>query len=210
MARGRVYFMMMPGRGKMEINDPTGRLVLTGLWTNEAGWLVLPSEKVYWEGKGKDADIIAKLIGFSVSPEELLLWIIGRTEGMELFIERGTAEAEDISRVQAKAAEADRGRKKEKDLFPDWVFEFDALGRLWRGRKANLVMTITERWKNSPSPRVIEFFHPEAKGRLTVLGLEFNQTFTEHDFSLDFTRNKEYRQVKWAELEELMRLKKVY
>ena len=207
--RGRAFFLLAPGQGRLEILDPVGRLAMIAIWRDRKDWLIVPREKVYWEGRREESDLVAQLVGFPLEPVELLAWIVGRTEGLELLTEEGgDASQEAGNETSKKPLVSAANDLADRNILAGWQVERDKQGRLWRGEKGDLKITIIERSQESQVARSISLVHPCASGRLTLLGLDFNRPVAAPSFRLNFLENSGYRAVTWEEMEEILRLNK--
>jgi hypothetical protein len=80
-ARSRFSFLIVPpDRGLMEITDPLNRTMSRLVIEGETAFLVLPGKHAYW--KADRTDIMTKLIGFDINPEELSALLSGRQQGL--------------------------------------------------------------------------------------------------------------------------------
>ena len=70
------FAVALPRAAKIEIFDALGRAVSIFLVRGDEAWLALPSEKVFW-WSGQD-EVIAKFLGFPVSPAEIAGLLSGR------------------------------------------------------------------------------------------------------------------------------------
>ena len=206
--RGKAFFLLAPGQGRLEILDPVGRLAMIAIWMDEQDWLIVPREKVYWEGRRDESDLVAKLLGFPLEPVELLAWIVGRTEGLEPLAGEGKGDAsqEAANETWKKPALWPANNLADRNILAGWQVERDKQGRLWRGEKGDLKITIIERSPESQVARSISLLHSRASARLTLLGLAFNRPVAAQSFKLAFLENSGYRLVTWEELETILRL----
>lgn len=204
--RGRAFFILIPGRGRIEVIDPVGRQAITAVWNGEEKWLVIPAERAYWEGRGATEELMNTLLGFSLEPVELLGWLIGRSAGLEIFLseERKISAGKEKGRNEEGLTQERPAQMGESAFFPGWEVEKDGKGRLWRGRKADLTITIEERSQEEVT-RSISIMATSVSARVTVLGLEFNRIIPEESFQPEFIVPKGYRPVTREELEALLK-----
>jgi outer membrane biogenesis lipoprotein LolB len=70
------FALSLPERARLEVFDALGRSVSLFLLRGDDAYLVLPSEKVYWQA-GRD-EVIEKFLGFPVQPKEIMGLLSGR------------------------------------------------------------------------------------------------------------------------------------
>jgi len=199
--RGRAFFLLVPGRGRLEILDPVGRLVLIALWSEQAEYLILPSERAYWSGFQGRSELMAELIDLPLDPVEILVWIVGQGKGLtplagELDLSWALPPYED-QKLSAQALEpASSG----------WQVEWAETGKLRQGQRNGLKIEVQEYFKDKGVARFLKFTHGSVSGRITVLGLDFNQNFSAENFEADSILEKGYRVVSWEEMKSFLRL----
>jgi outer membrane biogenesis lipoprotein LolB len=80
-ARSRFSFLfVLPGRGLMEITDPLNRTVSRLILEGSTAYLVLPGKHAYW--KADRPEVMTRILGFDISPEELSALLSGREQGL--------------------------------------------------------------------------------------------------------------------------------
>jgi outer membrane biogenesis lipoprotein LolB len=80
-SRARFSFLLvLPARGLIEVTDPLNRTVSRLFLEGETAYLVLPGKKAFWQASR--GDVMTKLLGFDLSPEELAALLCGRAEGL--------------------------------------------------------------------------------------------------------------------------------
>lgn len=93
-ARSRFSFLIvLPDRGLIEITDPLNRTVSRLALEGETAYLVLPGKHAYWEADRPE--VMTKLLGFDINPEELSALLSGREKGLSGW----NLEADDRGRV---------------------------------------------------------------------------------------------------------------
>jgi hypothetical protein len=199
--RGRAFFLLVPGRGRLEILDPVGRLVLLALWSRQAEYLILPSERAYWTGSLGGSRLMAELIGLPLDPVEVLVWIVGQGKGL-------TALAGELNLAWALSPHEDRNfpGKTLEPATSGWQVEWAETGKLRRGQRNGLKIEVQEYFEDKGVARVLKFTHGSVSGRITVLGLDFNQNFSAQNFQPDSFLEKGYRALSWEEMKSFLRL----
>ena len=80
-SKSRFSFLIVPpDRGRIEISDPLNRTAARLVLEGDTAYLVLPGEHVYWEA-GR-SEVMTRLLGFDINPEELSSLLSGREEGL--------------------------------------------------------------------------------------------------------------------------------
>lgn len=206
LVRGRAFFIIVPGKGRIEVIDPVGRQAIMAVWNGEEKWLVIPSEQAYWRGRVSTRELMNTLLGFSLEPVELLGWLIGGSAGLEIFLneERKISAGKQTGRNEEGLTQERPAQIGGSAFFPGWEVEKDGKGRLWRGRKADLTITIEERSQEKVT-RSFFIAATSVSARVTVLGLEFNRVIPEERFQPEFIVTKGYRLVTREELEALLK-----
>jgi len=172
----RFFFLFsLPHRGRIESFDYIGRSLYYILIDKEKSFFVLPSKKVYWEGKVEE--ITSRSLGFSLNQYEMVSLLSGQWTGEQMSLE------------------AVRALEK-------WHFERDGRGRIVTGEREEFRFEIQEYFADTPFARLLLFFHPWSEGRLKILKLNFNQPLRSAVFSRPFL--KRYELKSWAEIEELL------
>jgi hypothetical protein len=169
------FLFSLPHRGRIESFDYIGRSLYYILINKEKSFFVLPSKKVYWEGKVEE--ITSRSLGFSLNQYEMVSLLSGQWTG------------EQISLEARKALEK-------------WNLERDGRGRIVTGEREEFRFEIQEYFGGTPLARLLLFFHPWSKGRLKILKINFNQAIKPAAFSQPFLER--YVLKSWAEIEELL------
>jgi len=168
------FLFSLPHQGRIESFDYIGRSLYYILIDKETSFFVLPSKKVYWEGKVEE--ITARSLGFGLDQYEMVSLLSGQWTGEEI----------------------DLGVKKSLEK---WHFEKDERGRIVTGKREEFRFEIKEFFADSPFARLLLFFHPWSEGRLKILKLNFNQPLRPAAFSQSFLERYELKS--WTEIEEL-------
>ena len=78
-AKSKLSFLFrLPGQGRIEVFDPLGRTASLLFLDDEEAYLVLPARRAYWKS-GRD-EVMTKLLGFALGPEELTHILTGRAD----------------------------------------------------------------------------------------------------------------------------------
>ncbi len=78
-AKSRLSFVfLVPDRGRVEVIDPLGRTASLLFLTDDQAYLVLPKKRAYWKS-GRD-EVMSRLLGFSLSPEDLTHLLTGQAD----------------------------------------------------------------------------------------------------------------------------------
>lgn len=78
-AKSKLSFLFrLPGQGRIEVLDPLGRTASLLFLDDEEAYLVLPARRAYWKS-GRD-EVMTKLLGFALGPEELTHLLTGRAD----------------------------------------------------------------------------------------------------------------------------------
>ena len=169
------FLFSLPHRGRIESFDYIGRSLYYIIINKEKSFFILPSRKVYWQGKVEE--ITSRSLGFRLNQYEMVSLLSGRWTGEQISLE------------------AKRALEK-------WNLERDGRGRIVTGEREEFRFEIQEYFNNTPFARLLLFFHPWTKGRLKILKLNFNQTISPAAFSQFFLERYELKS--WAEIEELL------
>ena len=169
------FLFFLPHRGRIESFDYIGRSLYYILIDKEKSFFVLPSKKVYWEGKVEE--ITSRSLGFSLNQYEMVSLLSGQWTGEQISLEARKALGE-------------------------WHLERDGRGRIMSGEREEFRFEIQEYFADTPFARLLLFFHPWSKGQLKILKLNFNQAIRPVAFSQSFLER--YVLKSWAEIEELL------
>jgi outer membrane biogenesis lipoprotein LolB len=78
-AKSRLSFVFhVPDQGRFEVIDPLGRTASLLFLAGDQAYLVLPRKRAYWKS-GRD-EVMTKLLGFALSPEDLTHILTGRAD----------------------------------------------------------------------------------------------------------------------------------
>lgn len=122
--------------------------------------------------KGEEAEIIDKFLGFRLTLAEMISVISGEWEG-----EKGKTLA-------------------------GWHLEQDEAGRILSGKRGELIFSVEEFVEGTRFPRSLNFTHPENRGRLKILTMDFNRSTHLEVFSTAFL--KTYQERTWPEIQALL------
>jgi outer membrane biogenesis lipoprotein LolB len=74
------FLFLLPDRGRIEVSDPLGRTVSLLFLEKEDAFFVLPRKRAYW--KASREEVLSKLLGFALSPEEMTSLLTGKAAQM--------------------------------------------------------------------------------------------------------------------------------
>ncbi|MFZ2054097.1 MAG: lipoprotein insertase outer membrane protein LolB [Candidatus Aminicenantales bacterium] len=78
-AKSRLSFVFhLPDKGRVEVIDPLGRTASLLFLADDQAYLVLPRKRAYW--KSDREEVMSKLLGFALSPEDLTHILTGRAD----------------------------------------------------------------------------------------------------------------------------------
>ncbi len=199
--RGRAFVLLAPKKGRIEILDPFGRLTLIAIWLEEGEWLAVPAKKVYWSGRQGRDQLMANLIDLPLDPVEILAWIIGRAQGLEPLA-NGLNLSWAIKMVERKNLNfQDKGEPAW-----EWQVEWNEAGKLKQGQRDDLKIKIQEYVEDKGVARVLTFSYRQVSGKLTILGLDFNQPLSAANFQTGFIIDGGYKAITWEEMKSLLKL----
>lgn len=198
--QGRALLYLAPNKGRLEIRDLFGRLISIFFWSNHHEWLILPAEKAYWSGTRDRSSLMAEIFGFPLEPIELLAWIIRNGQSLEPL-------DESMNLVWAIKGEANRSWHNQllEERQAKWLVEWDEEGKLKQGQKGDLKIEIQDLTKDKRIARRLNFYHPQAKGRLTVLKLEFNQALSSDSFEAEKFIHLGFQVLSWEQIKSRLR-----
>jgi len=78
------FLFLLPDRGRIEVSDPLGRTISLLFLEREEAYFVLPRKRAYW--KSSRDEVLAKLLGFSLSPEEMISLLTGKAVQMRGWV----------------------------------------------------------------------------------------------------------------------------
>lgn len=199
--RGRAVILLAPGKGRIEVLDPIGRLTFIAFWLDKDEWLVVPAKKTYWSGSQGRGELMARLIDLPLEPVEILAWIIGRGQGLEPI-----ADGLNLSWAMKITEKKSLNDQDKKEPRYDWQVEWNEAGRLSRGQKNGLKIQIQEYLEEKGVARILTFSYPKISGKLIVFGLDFNRPLSAANFQTNFIIDGGYRAVTWDEMKSLLKL----
>jgi len=75
-ARSKFSFLFqLPDRGRIDVSSFLGKTVYQIVIDNQTAFLLIPSKKVYWQGK--EEEIVEKILGFRLNLDELISLMTG-------------------------------------------------------------------------------------------------------------------------------------
>jgi len=117
-AKSKLSFLFrLPGQGRIEALDPFGRTASLLFLDDEEAYLVLPARRAYWKS-GRE-EVMSKLLGFALGPEDLTHILTGRGDRLSGW----TLEKDSQGRVV-------RGRREDLRFEVRQFFERSPLPRL--------------------------------------------------------------------------------
>jgi hypothetical protein len=75
------FLFVLPSQGRIDVFDLLGRAIYFILIEDNEAFLVIPSKKVYWQGK--EAEIISRFLGFEIALPEMVSLLTGKWENKE-------------------------------------------------------------------------------------------------------------------------------
>lgn len=75
------FVFVLPDRGRIDVGDPFGRTISQLFFDREEASLVLPRKRAYW--KASRAEVMSKLVGFDLSPEDIMALLSGNAKRLE-------------------------------------------------------------------------------------------------------------------------------
>jgi outer membrane biogenesis lipoprotein LolB len=78
------FLFLLPDRVRIEVTDPLGRTVSLLFLEKEEAFFVLPRKRAYW--KSSREDVLSKLLGFTLSPEEMASLLSGKPGQMKAWV----------------------------------------------------------------------------------------------------------------------------
>jgi hypothetical protein len=75
------FLFVLPSQGRIDVFDFLGRAIYFILIEDNEAFLVIPSKKVYWQGK--EAEIISKFLGLEIVLPEMVSLLTGKWENKE-------------------------------------------------------------------------------------------------------------------------------
>jgi len=155
--KGKFAFnFRLPDLGRIEAFEPFGRMIYYIVIGGGHAYLVLPSKKSYAEELPET--LMSRLLGLSLSPEEVIDLVGGQWPGGETGGVPGGA----------------------------WALERDGLGRVVHGEKSGFRFEAEEFFPGDGIPRVVGFSRTGASGRVKILSLVFNPPLRPEAFGTPF------------------------
>jgi outer membrane biogenesis lipoprotein LolB len=111
------FLFRLPGQGRIEVLDPLGRTASLLFLDDDVAYLVLPGRRAYW--KSGCEEVMSKLLGFALGPEDLTHILTGRGDRLSGW----TLEKDSQGRVV-------RGRREDLQFEVRQFFERSPLPRL--------------------------------------------------------------------------------
>jgi hypothetical protein len=157
--KGKFAFnFRLPDLGRVEAFDPFGRMTYYIVIGSGRAYLVLPSKRAFAEEPPET--LMGRLLGLSLSPEEVIDLVGGQWTGGE-------------------AGGGPPGA---------WTLERDGLGRVVHGEKNSFRFEAEEFFPGDGVPRVVRFSRDAASGRMKILSLVFNPPPRPEAFETPFLR----------------------
>jgi len=174
-ARSRFSFILLtPGRARIDVFDPLGRLVYFLLITDDQALMAVPSKKAF--GRGSREEVIARFLGFGLTPGEIASLLTGR------WPEGGFG-------PEALGGDA-------------WTLQRDDRNRVASGERGYLRFNVREFFPDSTAARLLAFEHLDSKGRIKVRYMAFNRP--RPGATEAATLLKGYNERTWREMEALL------
>lgn len=111
------FLFRLPSQGRIEVLDPLGRTASLLFLDDDVAYLVLPGRRAYWKS-GRD-EVMTKLLGFALGPEDLIYILTGRGDRLNGW----SLEKDSQGRVV-------RGRREDLQFEVRQFFERSPLPRL--------------------------------------------------------------------------------
>jgi len=153
------FLIELPAHSRLEVMDLLGRKIYDIFIEEENAFLILPSQRVYWQGSKEE--VMERLLGI-----RLYLW-------------------EMASLLSGSWPEAER----EEELSQNWDLKRDVKRRIVSGEKDGLFFEVKDFFYQSSVPRLLDFKGFQSEGNLKVLSLSFNQPVKGGVFSLAFLKD---------------------
>jgi outer membrane biogenesis lipoprotein LolB len=74
------FLFVLPDRGVIEMTDPLNRTLSRLIVEGETAYLVVPRKHAYWQAAR--SEVMTRLLGFDIRPEELAALLSGRERGL--------------------------------------------------------------------------------------------------------------------------------
>lgn len=175
-ARSKFSFLFqLPHQGRIEVSSLLGRTLYQIIVDEDRAVFMLPSKKVYWQGE--EEVIINTFLGFRLNLYEMISLLSGKWGDKEM-------ESEEANRVSG------------------WTLERDEKGRIRAGQRGEFRFEVKEFFANTAFARLLIFQHPLNRGRLKILGINFNQPLKKEAFSFSILAS--YERKDWAEIEKIL------
>ncbi len=167
------FLIQLPDRARIDVFDALGRSLITLISRDGESFFVLVPKKAYWRG-GRD-EMIEKLLGFSLSLEELaglLAW-------------RWT--------LPPDAARAVR---------PGWSLARDSKNRVVAAERNDVIFEVKDFFPGTSTPHTLTFRSDRSSGRLKIFEVRFNASPAPDAAPLWFLENFEVKT--WEGMEKLL------
>jgi len=168
------FFFHLPGKGRIEVLDPLGRIHYQILIVDRQSYFVLPSRRVYWQGG--DTEIMEKFLGFPLDLNEVVSLISGRWP------------------------EGDGNQSMPWQR--DWNLERDRRGRILSGSREEFRFEVEEYFDPTPWVQTVAFLHSRSEGRVKILNVHFDQPDSDEAFST--APLNRFTEITWEEMEKLL------
>ena len=169
------FLFSLPNLGRIESFDLLGRSLYFILIDEKNAYFVLPSKRVYWQGKTEE--IISRFIGVRLNQHEIISLIRGQWDSKTVI--RKTGETGDT-----------------------WSFVRDKEGKIISGKRGGFRFEIKEFFPRSSFARFLLFNNPWNKGSIKILLINFNQPIKPEAFSSSSLDGFEPKT--WAEIESMI------
>lgn len=146
--RSRFSFILLPpARARIDVFDPLGRLVYFLLMTDDEALMAVPSKKAFC--RGSQEEVIARFLGFGLTPREMASLLTGRWP--------------------------ERGPGGERPDGEEWTLRRDDKNRIASGERDGLRFEVRDFFPGSEAARILTFLHADSRGRLKIHHLAFNR-----------------------------------
>jgi hypothetical protein len=174
-ARSRFSFVFrLPGKGRIEVFDPLGRVHYQILIVNRLSYFVHPSKKVFW--RGGDTEILEKFLGFPLQLNEVAALMSGLWP--------------------------DDDPDESTTWQQSWNLERDKRGRIRNGSRGEFQFQVEGYFEPSPWVQTVVFFHAQTEGRVKILNIHFDQLAADEIFST--APLNRFAEISWEEMEKLL------
>ena len=148
--RVRLAFILAPpGRGRLDVLGPIGRLIFNVVVEEPEAVLLVPSKKACWQASREE--VLAAGLGFPLDIAEIGRLLSGRWK-------------------ETSGSPGDPA---------GWTLERDASGRVRGGGREGFVFRVEEFFPAAEIPRRFSFSGSDGSGMLSILSLAFNRAGAE-------------------------------